>query len=92
ALRDEWNALPVKSDRVFKRQLRQARVVLLAGNGEVRDFERTLGEDRGLVDNRKRVAHMLALDLDRLAEYGVFAVRPGRSGDLFERPSGPPNE
>ncbi|MBA1330522.1 CHC2-type zinc finger protein, partial [Candidatus Endoriftia persephone str. Guaymas] len=28
ALRDRWNALPVKSDRVFKRQLRQAGVIV----------------------------------------------------------------
>lgn len=91
-LREKWNASPVKSDRVFKRQLGQARAALLGPDGQVRDFERTLGEVHGLVDNRRRVAHMVALDLDRLAEFGVYAVRPGSTGDLYGRSPAPPNE
>lgn len=60
ALRDIWNGLPVKSDRVFKKQLQQAGVTV--GDGH----ERTI--------NGRRVAHMTALSLHRLAGYGLHAT------------------
>ena len=61
ALRDIWNALPVKSDRVFKRQLTQAEVI-------VGDVERTIGT--------KRVAHLAAISLTKLETFGLHAVVP----------------
>jgi len=60
ALRDMWNALPVKSDRVFKKQITQAGVTIKDGH------ERTI--------NGRRVAHMTALSLSRLADYGLHAT------------------
>ena len=61
ALRDIWNALPVKSDRVFKRQLTQAEVI-------VGDVERTIGT--------KRVAHLAAISLTKLETFGLHAMVP----------------
>lgn len=60
SLREKWNGLPVKSDRVFKKQLMAAGVVL-ADNAE-----RTV--------HTKRVGHMLALSLSRLEQYGLYAT------------------
>ncbi|HRH13213.1 MAG TPA: toprim domain-containing protein [Azonexus sp.] len=65
ALRDIWNALPVKSDRVFKRQLAQAGVI-------VGDVERTI--------NYRRVAHLSALSLEKLETFGLHAVVPEAKG------------
>lgn len=64
ALRDAWNALPVKSDRVFKKQLAQAGVTVGEGH------ERTIGNSL----HRRRVGHMTALSLARLAGYGLHAT------------------
>lgn len=61
-LRDEFNALPVKSTRVFKRQLGDAGVV-------VKD-----NVDRRI--NSHRHAHLCALGLNRLAEYGLHLSVP----------------
>jgi hypothetical protein len=58
ALREKWNSLPVKSDRVFKKQLYNAGVV--AGEKEV---ERTIFT--------RRVAHLTPISLSRLAGYGL---------------------
>ncbi|MFT3964089.1 toprim domain-containing protein [Propionivibrio sp.] len=60
ALREAWNALPIKSDRVFKRQLLDAEVII---NDSV---ERTIG--------MRRVAHMAAISLARLADYSLYAA------------------
>lgn len=65
SLRDKWNALPVKSDRVLKRQLIDAGVVVNP------DVERTIGG--------RREAHMLALSLDLLKGFGLYASRPESS-------------
>lgn len=92
ALRQMWDGLPIKSDRVFKRQLTQAGAVLLAADGSVLEQERTLGDFSLGNDTRKRVAHMVALDLARLAEYGVIADPVGLGPSLASGPSGPPNE
>ncbi len=59
-LREIWNGLPVKSDRVFKSQLQHAEVVLSD------TVERTIGD--------RRVAHLAALSLDRLEAFGLHAT------------------
>ncbi len=64
ALRDVWNGLPVKSDRVFKKQITQAGVTIDKSDGG--GHERTI--------NGRRVAHMTALSLHRLAGYGLHAT------------------
>lgn len=74
ALRDVWNALPIKSNRAFAAQLEDAGVLVMGKNGKPQEFERTLGEHEASGTPGRRVAHMVALDLDRLAEYGIYAV------------------
>jgi hypothetical protein len=64
ALKDLWNALPVKSDRILKKQLTQAGVTI--GDGH----ERTIGAGM----TRRRVAHMTALSLSQLAGFGLHAI------------------
>lgn len=61
ALRDKWNALPVKTATVFKRQLEAAGVTL--GGDSEGEIERTI--------NLKRVRHMTALPIDKLAKFGL---------------------
>jgi hypothetical protein len=61
-LRDTWNGLPVKSDRVLKRQLLRAGVVL-------RERVDTTIQSR-------RECHMLALSLHKLEEYGLHPSLP----------------
>jgi hypothetical protein len=60
ALREVWNGLPVKSDRVFKKQATQAGVTV--GEG----CERTI--------HGRRVSHMTRFSLARLADYGLYAT------------------
>lgn len=67
ALRDKWNSLPIKSDRVFKRSLKAAGVLVMGPDGEPEEFERTIGS--------KREAHMIGLSLPKLANYGLHATR-----------------
>ncbi len=90
ALREMWNALTIKSERVFKRQLQQAEVVLLDAGGAVQEFERSLGSFK-FEDTRRRIAHMVALDVGRLSEYGLYADPVGL-GDPLGVPPGPPDE
>jgi len=61
-LREKWNALPVKSDRVFKRQLKNAGVII---NDRV-----------DLTISSKRCCHLSAISIDHLAEYGLHADVP----------------
>lgn len=61
-LREFWDQLPVKSDRVFKRALQTAGVLALE------DVERTC--------HGKRVAHMVGLSLPAMEQYGLYAVVP----------------
>lgn len=58
SLRDKWNALPVKSGRVFKKQLQQAGVVVGDKEVERRIFMR-------------RVPYLTALSLRRLESFGL---------------------
>lgn len=63
ALRDKWNGLPVKSDRVFKKQLHHAGVVV----GE-KEVERRIC--------LRRVPYLTPVSLARLAGFGLHvAVR-----------------
>lgn len=56
-LRDKWNALPVKTATVFKRQLIAAGVTL------EQEVERNI--------NLKRVAHLTPISLEMLAKFGL---------------------
>ena len=62
ALRAKYDALPVKSARVFHRQLERAGVIARDG------IERTIGG--------RRVAHLQALSMDVLKEYGLSVAVP----------------
>lgn len=72
-LREFWDGLPVKSDRVFKRQLEQAGVLVMDSNGAARSFERTV--------KGQRVGHMVALSIPALRQYGLHAVVPTEGRD-----------
>lgn len=70
-LREFWDGLPIKSDRVFKRQLEQAGVLLMdekKGNSLALELERTV--------KGNRVGHMVALSLPALKVFGLHAVVP----------------
>jgi hypothetical protein len=62
SLREFWNELPIKSDRVFKAALHSAGVLALP------TVERTV--------NGKRVAHMVGMSLPALEQYGLYATPP----------------
>lgn len=61
-LREAWNGMSVKSDRVYKRQLKDAGVL---------HRERV---DASI--NGARECHLVALDLGKLEEYGLHTGRP----------------
>lgn len=65
SLREFWDSLPVKSDRVFKKALQGAGVLA------EEDIERTC--------NGKRVAHMVGLSLPALEQYGLSVARPDKA-------------
>lgn len=65
ALRDTWNSLPVKSDRVFKQQMKLSDVI-------IGDCERTIGSRTKM----GRVSHLAAISLDRIEAFGLHAVKP----------------
>lgn len=67
-LREFWDGLPVKSDRVFKKQLTTAKVLVLDDAGAPVPIERTV--------KGQRVGHMVALSLAALHGYGLHAVEP----------------
>lgn len=56
-LRDHWNGLPVKTGRVFKRQLESAGLIVK--------------DELDKVIRGRRFAHMTALNLPKMAELGV---------------------
>ena len=70
SLRPKYDALPVKSDRVFKKQMEKAGVIL----PEFDDKERRIAG--------KRVAHMCGLSLKKLEEFGLSPVIPE---EIFDR-------
>lgn len=61
ALREFWNGLPVKSDRIFKQQMEEAGVVI----GEA---EKTIGG--------RRYNRMTAISKEKLEEFGIFIHKP----------------
>ena len=67
-LREFWDGLPVKSDRVLKKQLEQAGVLATDKNGQALMVERTI--------KGNRVGHMVALNLKALRTFGLHAVEP----------------
>lgn len=72
ALRDKWNGLPVKSDRVFKSQLKHAGVVV----GE-KEVERRI--------YTRRVPYLTPISLQRLAAFGLHvAVREDLVNDAVQ--------
>lgn len=74
ALKAKWDGLPIKSDRVLKQQLVHANALLVGADGQPRVFERTLGADQQSGQPGRRVSHLVALDLDRMAEFGIHAI------------------
>ncbi|MDD2664415.1 MAG: toprim domain-containing protein [Dechloromonas sp.] len=68
ALKSIWEQLPVKSDRVLKRQLVQAGVLAMNDNDAPLDVERTF--------RTRRVGHMTAISIEKIKEYGLHAVLP----------------
>jgi hypothetical protein len=75
-LREFWDSLPVKTDRVLKKQLAAAGVLLM-GTGEKASepmhVERTV--------HHVRVAHMVCLNLKALEQFGLFASVPDAPPD-----------
>lgn len=82
ALRSKWEGLPIKSSSALKDQLIHARAVLLQGDGQLREFERTIGAEGLGGSPGRRVSHLVALDLTRLSEFGVHAVTPGDGQEM----------
>lgn len=66
ALREKWNGLPVKSDRVFKKHLLEAGVILRDTEGKALEQERTI--------DQARVSHMVPISLEALEHYGLHAT------------------
>lgn len=62
ALKAKFDSLPVKSDRILKKQLKEAKVVLKDGH------EKSI--------NGKRVANFVALGVENLREFGLFPAVP----------------
>lgn len=67
-LREFWDGLPVKSDRVYKKQLHAAGVLMEGTDGQPMAVERTI--------NNARVSNMVVLPLPALAQFGLHAVVP----------------
>jgi hypothetical protein len=69
-LRPFWDRMTVKTDRVLKKQLATAGVLLMEPQRptEVLHVERTV--------NSQRVGHMVAIDLKQLAQFGLHATIP----------------
>lgn len=68
ALREKWQAMPLKSDRAYKDQLKAAGIVVRDG------VERTIGSDGH--DAGRRVSHLVALSIERMRKFGLHAVGP----------------
>jgi hypothetical protein len=87
ALRDKWNSLPVKSDRVFKRKLKSAGI-------QIDEVERSIGAREhghdGFPTPGKRVSHMSALSIERMRKYGLHAVGPDDMVPAAPRDDAPP--
>ncbi|MEI8634690.1 hypothetical protein P4S72_26995 [Vibrio sp. PP-XX7] len=62
ALKTKFDSLPVKSDRILKKQLKESGVVLKDG------YEKTM--------KGQRVANLVALGVENLREFGLFPTVP----------------
>lgn len=80
-MREFWDGLPVKTAQVFKKQLTAAGVLLMDDDGKALEVERTV---RGA-----RVAHMVCLSIEKLEQFGLFAVVPAER-DYSAVPQLPP--
>lgn len=65
-LRAKFDALPVKTGRIFKQQLMQSGVVAMAGDKPLDDVEKRV---RG-----QRAAHLTGIRLDKLAQLGLYVT------------------
>lgn len=65
-LRAKFDALPVKTGRIFKQQLMQADVVAMAGGKPMDDVEKRI---RG-----QRAARLTGIRLDKLAQLGLYVT------------------
>lgn len=72
-LREFWDGLPVKSDRVYKKQLEAAGVLAANAKGQPLMVERTV---RG-----QRIGHMVAFSLPMLQQYHLHAVVPAEEAE-----------
>lgn len=69
SLREKWNGLPVKSDRVFKKQMLHAGVI-------TGDCERTI--------SHRRVSNLQVISLEKLARFGLHATPTARGEDQLK--------
>lgn len=65
-LRQRWDALPIKTPKVFLNQMLAAEAVI-TDNGKPIERERSIG--------RERIGHMLMLDLEKLEQFGLVLTR-----------------
>lgn len=75
SLRPFWDRMTVKSDRVFKHQLLLAGVLM----PDPADASKALHLER--IVHNQRVSYMVALDLNKLAKYGLHATVPKEPGE-----------
>ena len=80
-LREFWDGLPVKSDRVYKKQLHAAGVLLNGKDGQPLAVERVVSHNR--------VSNMVALTLEGLKQYGLHAAVPVKDAGLPDGGEGP---
>lgn len=75
SLRAMWDALPIKSERVFRAQLVHAGALICAKKDaeEAKEYERLI-KSSWEGGTSRRVAHLVALDLAKLEEFGIYAV------------------
>ncbi len=69
-LREAWNGMPVKTHRVFAKQLENSGIVVKSG------LDKVIGG--------KRAPHMYALSLSKMAEYGIYlSISDDTDADLL---------
>lgn len=66
-LKPRWDALPIKTAKVFVKQLLADGVLITNENGQPKTVERTV--------NHNRYSNMLAFDLGKLAKFGLTITR-----------------
>lgn len=66
-LREFWNSLPIKTDRVLRRQMHQAGVVAID------DIEKSF--------DGRRHGHLVGLSIEQLARWGIHVALPDGAGE-----------